>query len=535
MGHFFQVPIGPIAGATAAQPYAGQKLPPSLEIVPNPPFRQRSRTQEIISENAALAQPDPWVHVYEAIGGRPGPFMPATLTPSLLIVPNPPFVSVGRQAWTVYEEAFSRQPDPWPYVYTSAQPYARGPFFTPSGAVVVTPQGPYANLWMASVIQSWFADPPRPVLQPQLAPGIPGQSVDNPPAGFRQFNPPYPDVYVTPQPQRFTPPPTAVVVQTYTPYSNVWVGTVVQSWFVDPPRPQQPTYSNSSNLIVPNPPFGVSPSPVWGFSPGYVPVPYSGFTVSGPVPPVQVIYKNQWISGILQQWQPPDPLPTLPRNLNPSQLIVPNPPIIGSGPTSLWQNSIFAQPDPWPYVFFDTTTGAQPYVGPTPTPPPTVIVIPQGPYANLWMASVVQSWFGPDPSPILPRYLNPSQLVVPNPPTVQPTQLPGIIAYWQPPDPSPTQPRALVVQPFIPPPVNNPPFTGRSELANVLAQWAAWPPSLWPTPYSAPPQVQPGPTPPPPTPATTAFTVSGPGVNVFLVEFAYDVVYEDAPITKRTL
>lgn len=416
--------------------------------------------------------------------------MPATLPPSTLIVPNPPFVNAGRQAWAIYEEAFSRQPDPWPYVYfdnsTGAQPYAPGAFFTPgvtyvpfnqgwlstvlqgwqpqwpyvffdstTGAqpyvgptptppptVVVASQGPYANLWMASVIQSWFVDPPRPILQPQLAPGIPGQSVDNPPVGARQFNPPYPGDLVLPQRGSLFPQ-TAVVVSTQGPYANQWMASVIESWFVPDPAPTLPGKVNPANLIVPNPPFGVSPSPVWGFSPGYVPVPYSGFTPSGPPPPVQVIYNNLWISGILQQWQPPDPPPTLPRNLSPSQL------------------------------------------------------------------------------------------VVPNPPTVQPTQLPGIIAYWQPPDPSPTQPRALLVQPFIPPPVNNPPFTGRTELPGILSQWAAWPPSLWPTPYGPPPQVQPGP--PPPPPPVGQFTVSGPDVSVYLQEFFYDVVYTDAPITKRTV
>jgi hypothetical protein len=171
-------------------------------------------------------------------------------------------------------------------------------------------------------------------------------------------------------------------------------------------------------------------------------------------------------------------------------------------------------------------------------PQTTVVVTTQGPYNNTWLASVIQSWFGTDPLPTLPRNLNPSITAVPvnNPPFSHYGRASWVaeiaVLAWQPPDPLPTlsgklNPTVLAV------PVNNPPFGSRTELPGILAAWASWPPQPLPTPSASAPQVQPGPPPPPPPPG--AFTVSGPDVSTYLQEFFYDVSYTDAAITKRTV
>jgi hypothetical protein len=181
MGTFFNTPVGPIAGASAAQPYANHKLTPSLEVVPPPPVTPPGRTPQIIALNASIAQPSAWPYVY--------------LDPT-----------------------------------TGAQPYA-GPTPTPPSTPVVITYTPYSRAWMATVVQSWFADTPRTQL---------------------------PSYLVEPGPVAPSP---------YSPFSQTWLSGVIRSWFIDQPALVLPIRSAPWNLVVPNPPFPGS----FKFQPVYPP------------------------------------------------------------------------------------------------------------------------------------------------------------------------------------------------------------------------------------------------------------------------
>jgi hypothetical protein len=275
VGTFFNTPVGPIAGATAAQPYSNHKLPPSLETVPNPPFVRKGGTPQLVAEYASIAQPNPWVYAFESRVGRPGPYQGQTLPPALLTVPNPPFSNRSRTQQIIALNASAAQPSPWPYVYldntTGAQPYGPPTPVPPPSPVVLT-QTPYANQWMASVIQSW---------QPTWA-----YVYLDPTEGAQPYGPP------TPQPQQ------NVIPSTLVPYNIAWMSGVIRAWFPEPPAPIIPVKSNVDDLVVGNP-------PVVGNS-------------------------NYWLLPVVQSWITPPPAPVLPTYSNPGNLVVPNPPIIGA-------------------------------------------------------------------------------------------------------------------------------------------------------------------------------------------------------------
>lgn len=501
MGHFFNPPPAPIVAATAAQPYAGGKLTPPGIPVNNPPFQYQGRSPQLVHENAAIAQPDPWPYV----------FLDKT---------------------------------------TGAQPYGPPTNF-PQGAVVVVTQVPFSNQWMASVIQSWFTLDSAPILPRYLNPTITAVRVDNPPFSQRAFIPPYPADYAVPQQSRFVPQ-TNVVAQG--PYSNIWLANVIQSWFIPDPPVQLPRYLNPTvtAVRVDNPPFARQlftqpyPSPTIFIS-GLVGIP------QGAAAAAQVPYTQGWYSTVLEAWQANDPQPTLPRNLTPPGIPVNNPPfnqrtffppypdayVAPQSPVYLPQGApvVVSAQGPYNNYWLATVLEAWQPVDPPPTLPRLSAGIPGWSVDNPPVAegSLIITWLTPDPQPTLPRHLPATLVGVPvnNPPFSNAGRSAWvadlIVRAYQPPDPLPTlsgklPPTLLAVA------VNNPPFSSRSELANILAQWQFPPPQ--PTPSVPPPQVQPG---PPPPPVTSQFTVSGPDVSVYLQEFFYDVVYTDAAITKRTV
>src|SRR5262249_23050465 len=172
------------------QPYAQGTLPPSVEVVPNPPFVSAgSNPQSTLWQAAYQAQPTLWPYVFldSTTSGQPyapGTFYPQAFVAVVTYVPyNQAWLSQVLQGW---------QPQ-WPYVFfdttTGAQPYA-GPTPTPPPtAVVVVAQTPYTNQWMGTVLQSWIQAPPLPILPRQLNPSITAVPVNNPPFGGRNWLP----------------------------------------------------------------------------------------------------------------------------------------------------------------------------------------------------------------------------------------------------------------------------------------------------------------------------------------------------------
>lgn len=139
-------------------------------------------------------------------------------------------------------------------------------------------------------------------------------------------------------------------------------------------------------------------------------------TVQGP-------YTNQWLVTVLGSWQPSDPLPTLSiRSAGMPGWSVDNP------PTFVRQQF--------------------PYVAAPQTLPQTLVLQPQSftpavfqnPYTNQWLSTVLVSWQPFIPIPTLNNKLPPQITAVPvnNPPFSSRTQLPNILAQWQPPPPLPT-------------------------------------------------------------------------------------------------
>jgi hypothetical protein len=381
VGVFFNVPIGPIAGATAAQPYSNHKLPPSLETVPSPPFVQRGRAQQIISLNASIAQPNPWVYTWEARVGRKGPFQPQQLPPSTLLVPNPPFISPAKNPNSVYVTPYYDQVVTWPYTYfdntTGAQPYGHPTPVPPSTPVVIT-QTPYANQWMASVIQSWFVDQPRPQ-QPRYA--VVQQNV------IPSTTIPYSVAWMSGVVRAWFPEPPAPILPVKSNVddlvvgnppvignSRFWLDQVVNSWVFPPPAPILPTYSNPANLIVPNPPI----IGAYRWQPPYpdtfVPPQPQHYQVQGAAPIIvqQSPYSNAWLATVVLSWFVDQPRPQQPKPGNPATFPNYPPPLVLP---PVWANTpgIYQRGYELIYPRFgaNNLSGVQPPTPPTPPVPPS--------------------------------------------------------------------------------------------------------------------------------------------------------------------
>jgi hypothetical protein len=480
MGHFFNPPVGAILGATAGQAYANHKLTPSLETVPNPPFSQRSRTQQIIAINASAAQPSSWPYTY-----------------------------------------FDNT--------TGAQPYGPPSPLVQPGSAAPSPHNAFSQSWMPGVVRSWFPDnQPLQQISHLVQPGGPSQPAFNN-AWLSQVLQSWqaPDVR-TQLPSYLVQPFIPPAPSAYNPYSQGWLPSVVLSWFQPPPAPILPVYSNPANLIVGNPPFGLSPAPIWAYAPGYLPIPVNQQIVSVAPPAIPPgPYTNYGLHSIIRQWFLPDPQPILPKNLDAALLTVGNPPFQHYS-KSAWYAEIVVNawqpPPPQPIL----PVYSNPANLTMPAPPV------QYPGRSAWLASLTaQAWQPPIPAPILPKNLSPSEITTPNPPFQHYSKTAWyaevIVQSWQPPPPMPTlrtklPPSALTVP--------NPPFSERNPLPGILAQWATWPPSLFPTPYKAPPVPTPG---PPPVVQPQKYTVSGSDVRVYLTTVLIDVTYRPGSEEKETI
>lgn len=589
MGHFHNPPPpGPIAGATAAQPYGRPKLtPPSVD---NPPPVNEGRYENATPDIIGRAwQSDPWVYSLQAQDAGQ-PYAPGKLPSALINIPvnNPTpnsdalsaLISV-LQAWqpgdapiqpqryfpqgaavvnnpplnqdqatnlaeilAIWNQPGPPNPQQIRYVPQPAAAAAQVPFnnkwlsgvlaawqpqtqFLPGiagvpqgGTTPAVTQNPFSPAWLSAVLASWQPGDPPIQLRRQLNPTITAVRVDNPPFGIRGPLA-YPlDAFVQPQqPNRFPQP--AIVAAAQTPYLNEWLAIVLRAWQQGDPLPTLPRNLNPffTAVRVDNPPGIVwrqNPYPADAFvlPQRSILLPQGAATVVAQNP-----FVRSWLTTVLQAWQAGDLPPTLPRLLSPGipGQSVDNPPTLEGRLIISWL------PPDYPQTF-------QRFLA-QPAPP----AVQQNPYVQSWLSTVLQSWQLGDPPIQVPRNLNPffTGVRVDNPPfsyggrNVWASEIANLA--WQPPPPLPTlsgklPPAVIAVR------VDNPPFSSRSELANILGQWQFPPPQ--PTPSVGPPQVQPG---PPPPPITAMFTVSGPDVSVYLVEFYSDVVYTDAPITKRTV
>lgn len=535
MGHFYNPPQ-PIVSRTGAQPSAPNKLPPSTLIVPEPPHASPMRQPAIAQQAAIQAQPDPWQ--YNSVGSgfsELQPYGKGQLPPSLLIVPNPPFVLYGSDAWLNTTIQAWQPPDPQPFTgdWQPLAPRKLSPGI-PGQSVDSPPpanEGRYPNATPDVIARSWQPPDPPPTLPRNLAPGVPGQSVDNPPLLASRQMPLALDV-PWPQPQ-VKLVPSAPPVTASQPYAPLWMSSVLSAWQAGDAPPTIPRLLNASFLAVPvdNPPFGMlevypdqSRDGIYYRQPFLRQVRRTGTDIGVPfVPPVTstfVPYTTFWMGAVTAWSIQPDPPPTLPRNLNPQLLAVPvdNPP------------------------FGLLVTVVEPWIGQDPLPTVPRFGIPLGVQANnppfsyfartAQLQAIITLWQPPDPPPVQRGPLNPSILTVAvnNPPftySARTAQQNAILAAWQPPDPQPTQrgplnPTVLAVA------VNNPPFSGRSELPNIIAQWQPPPPQPWVNYLISGSNLPPG-----PPLSTGIFTVSGRDV-IDLFGDATTVSNPWSPTQKRT-
>ncbi len=546
-------------GFTGLQPYGRGQLPPSLLVVPNPPFQQYGSVDWLAGILQQWQLPNPL------------PIQKQPLSPGIpgQSVDFPPFVSEWidqAQGEIVYSWAPA---DPLPTLPRKLSPGIPGQSVDNPPP---TYEGRYPNPTPDVIARGWQPPDPLPTLPGRLSPGIPGQSVDNPPRLTHQQLPyqlpdPYPQVAV-----KAVQPFAASSLH----FTSVWLNPVLASWQpIDP----LPTLAKNLNpqitaVEVDNPPFGLLVTVIEPWLPEFLAQqPQFRAIQPGVTPPVQVAYAPHWLASVIQSWAPPDPLPTLARNLPPSLLIVPNPPPYAR----YWLASIIQSwqpPDPLP-ILPETLSPAipgqsvdnppsfsrqQPYPLSQDPLPQLPRLLPQPAaasiqviYAPHWLATVIQSWQPLDPPATLARNLSPGipGQSVDNPPGLthqaaypdQPFQLPQTLPLlpqafasvvqvtyapqwlasgfqaWIPLDPLPTLPRKLTPSLLI---VPNPPFSsmGRGAVtAGLIQSWQ--PPDPQPT--------QRGPL----NPQLTAVRVDNPPVTGFSPEFWSIIGTWDIPLPPQ--
>lgn len=486
------VPPDPPPFMGDSQPLQARTLPPQITAVPvdNPPFVHRGRTAVIAQQAAAICQPDPWTYTFLGQQGRLQPYGPPHLPPSLIIVPEPPHAHPGRQAVQSQQAAIQAQPSDWPYVYLAErgrpQPYGPGSL-PPSilGQSVDNP--PLTQRW-----QSYVPTPPDllPILAGKLSPAIPGQSVDNPPSWRAQ---PLPTLIPDPPPtqanklspgipgqsvdtvlrqpsalpnvlaawQSPDPPPTLTVklVQPFVASASVpkvddALTVIIQTWQQPDPFPTLTRkLSPSITAVSVDNPSGVASPRIVTLDPILLPqAPNKIAAVIASQVAAQTPYVRQ-IASIVASWQQPAPPPQQLRPLSPG---IPGQ-SADSPPLRKPQSQSWAFTGDLSFI-----TGPQGAPASVDNPPfgafySTLNIIP------IW-------WIPPDPIPTLSNKL-PSQLtaVAVNEPPFNSRQL---IHWplWQVLDPPPTlgtklvQPGAVVV-------VNDPPFSSRR-----VPHWPNWTP-----------------------------------------------------------
>lgn len=179
----------PIGGR---QPYEPRKLPPQSTaiLVSNPPFDRR-RAENLIANITYQWQPDPWPPVF--MGGRQA-YEPRVLPADLTAHPaNFPPYRHPEQLPANLATKTAWQPDPWPPVFMGGrQPYeprvlpadltAHPANFPPYRHPESLPQNlATKTAWQPDPWPKVYMGAAQPYESKKNAPGIPGQSTDNPP------------------------------------------------------------------------------------------------------------------------------------------------------------------------------------------------------------------------------------------------------------------------------------------------------------------------------------------------------------------
>lgn len=341
---------------------------------------------------------------------------------------------------------------------TPAQPPLR---FVVLSVVSAVADMPFVPRWLSIVLASWAAgdppiaargllnpsitavqvdDPPRrlfaplpwpsldplPTLPGKLSPGIPGQSVDAPPPATSKITDIILRVWQEPPARPWTPVYyVQAAVVTFTPSGRPWLSTVVAAWQPTDPAPQikGPLSPGIPGQSVDQPPIP-TPENFWSAYSSWLPAD----------PPIRTEHKlSPGIPG-----QSVDQPPPFARRASAFFEIALPPQTKGQLSPGIPGQSV-DNPPPLavrvPYV--------QPELAPVAQPrslqAALVVVAAQVPFLRAWLSTVIASWILADPTPIRPRWLNPSitAVRVDNPPFGLRQPLGPIYTTWQPPAPAP--------------------------------------------------------------------------------------------------
>jgi hypothetical protein len=175
---------------------------------------------------------------------------------------------------------------------------------------------------LGNIYIAWRAPDLSPVqMEAKLSPGIPRQSVDNPPVLQRKI-----DTWKTPdpfiQPPRYLAQGTVVVAGDSVTVNFAWIFGVLATWKAPDPLPQLPRKLSPGipGQSVDNPPTftrKIDLNAAWKAPDPFVQP--QRILVQGTVNVAgdTVLTTFPWLMGILTAWRPVDPAPTIPRKLSP--------------------------------------------------------------------------------------------------------------------------------------------------------------------------------------------------------------------------
>lgn len=338
----------------------GPFLPPSIAAVPvsNPPFALPSERPDLTPVEVAWIPPPPL------------PTLNTKLPPSLAAVrvDTPPFGGL-------------RVVPPATWIPADLT-LILGPKLVPIVAAVVNNPPPSLYPWLPGVLASWIPAPPQAAITDLIPPSALAVRVDNPPPNLYPWLTSVIAAWIPPPAQptvdELLPPSSSAVRVDQPPSVGVfkWLSGILQSWI--PPDPL-PTLSGKvppqiAAVPVNNPPFAQSIALPPQAAPVPLPTLNVQFVFPGAVVATAAPFAPAWLSEVLSSWQPPDPLPTMPRILAADLLNirVDSPPFgIPSPQLSLLVGS-WKPIDPLPTLPLIVNVTS----GPTPAPTPTPVVVP---------------------------------------------------------------------------------------------------------------------------------------------------------------
>ncbi len=383
MGNFHNLAPPPMQGG--AQPDAPARLSPQLIAVEVdvPPF-SGGGPLPLPASLVALAQPNPWTYAFL---GASQPYAPARLSPVITAVRvDPPPTNYGGPVALKSEVVAVAQPDPWTYSYCgAAQPFGartlspgipgqsvREPPYSYGGPIALkgeTVALAQPDLWTFSYFGS-----AQPFGAKTLSPGIPGQSVREPPYSYGG-----PYALKMASVALVQPDPWTYSFFNSQPFGAKTLSPAIPGQDVDWPLP---SYSGRAVSVLASLITQAQPDP-WTYSFFGAAQPFGPKTLSPGIPgqdidraPVSHANRGAATAALIARWQP-DPWiytylataqPFGAKTLSPA---IPGqsadaPPFAIGGPSALKLASVaIAQPDPWVYCYFGA---AQPFAKKTLSP-----------------------------------------------------------------------------------------------------------------------------------------------------------------------